>query len=96
MFRRTQGGARDRARERASDRSIFRTRASERRRLREAREEGEEEGERRGRGLWSSMKQGFKATKDMVGAAARVLPYAALAGASMYGGVKLHEALTEK
>lgn len=96
MFRSTRGGARDRARERASERSIFRSRPSESQRLREAREEGREEGERQGRGFISSVKQGFKAGKDMVGAAFRVLPYAALAGASMYGGVKLHEAMTQK
>ena len=96
MFRSTRGGARERARERASERSIFRTRATESRRLREAREEGEAEGEKKGRGFWSSVKQGFKATKDMAGAAARILPYAALAGAGVYGGVKLHEAMTKK
>ena len=94
MFRRTQGGARDRARERAGERSIFRT--SESRRLREAREEGEAEGERRGRGFWSSVKQGGRAFVDIASATMRGLPYAALAGAGVLGGMKLHEAMTKK
>ena len=96
MFRSTRGGARDRARERASERSIFRSRPSESQRLREAREEGREEGERRGRGFWSSVKQGGRAFVDIASATMRGLPYAALAGAGVLGGMKLHEAMTQK